>query len=120
MGETEKCEVAFARLKITVPDDYTIEKYQKLTEAVLLYPGHFIRRENDKTYTVEDEAGNKIPNVDIETVIKCGSEEHVLKIDYVRLEGLPKHIAIGEIVYFKPSTGEKKCITNRPQQQTQK
>jgi hypothetical protein len=119
MENAEKCEVAFARLKITVPDDYTIEKYQKQTISVLLYPGHVIRRETDKTYTVEDEAGNKIPNVDIETIVICGNEEHTLNIDYVRLEGMPKHIVIGEIVYIKPSTGEKKKITIRQEQQPQ-
>ncbi len=106
MDKNEKCEVSFCRLKITVPDDFSIEKYRKLTETVLLYPGHFIHKEADDTYTLEDEAGDRVPKVDIETIVKCGAKEASMNLGYLRLEGLPKKIAISEIAYHKPSTKE--------------
>lgn len=89
-----------------MPDNFSIEQYKKLTQSVLLYPRHFIYKDKDNTYTIEDEVGDKIPNVEVETVVKCGEKEANLNISYLRLEGLPKNLAISEIVYYKPSTKE--------------
>ncbi len=103
---SDKCEISHARLKIIVPESSTIEKYQRITQSVLLNPRHFIHKEKDNTYTLEDDMGEKIKNIDVETVVKCGEKETALKTDYLRLEGLPANLAISEIVYFKPSTNE--------------
>jgi hypothetical protein len=103
-----KCEVSLARLKIIVPDNKSVEEYRKLTASTLLYPNRTLCKEKDKTYSIVDEAGGKIPNIDVEIIVECDfkEEDTRMNIDYVRLEGLPKRIAIDEIVYYKPSTGE--------------
>ncbi len=109
MVETDrKCEVSRARLKIMVPNYMSIEKYKKLTQATLIYPQKTIYKEKDNTYTIVDEAGTKIPNVDVEIIVECSykEEETSMNINYIRLEGMPSRIAIDEIVYFKPSTKE--------------
>ena len=55
---------------MVVPDDVSIEAYRELTLETLLYPAHWISKEDD-TYCIEDEPGNKIKNVDIETIVDC-------------------------------------------------
>lgn len=109
--KNRKCEPALTRLKVTVPDNIPIDQYKKRTEAVLLYPRSTINKEKDNTYSLQDEAGNKIPNIDIETIIECKEEsgqtrKSTMSISYIRLEGLPENISIDEIVYYKPSTKE--------------
>lgn len=106
--ETLKCEAKSARLKITVPDDASIEQCKSLTLEILLYPGHWIAKEEDNTYSIEDESGNKIRNVDVETVVDCNfkPDQTHMSLEYIRLEGMPSKIAISEILLSKPSTGE--------------
>jgi len=103
----EYCEAKFARLRITVSDDVSIKQCRDLALEILLYPGHWIVKE-DSTYSIEDESGNKIRNVDVETIVGCNFKpsETCLALDYIRLEGLPSKITINEILLYKPSTNE--------------
>lgn len=112
MAADTKCEFSLARLKITVPEEYSIQEYKKLTETVLLYPGKIIKREKDNTYSIADETGNKISNVDIELIVKCSNkpQDTSISIDFYRLQGMPKRIQISEIVYCKPSTSETQSV----------
>ncbi len=106
--ETEKCEFSLARLKIIVPDNFSVEDYRKLTEATLLYPGKVIIKEKDNTYSIQDESGNKIPNVDIEIIVKCNhkKEETKMNLNFYRIQGMPSKVGINEVVYYKPLTKE--------------
>jgi hypothetical protein len=101
------------KLKIEVPQEYTIEAYKEMVLETLLYPGHWISKEKDNTYSIEDESGNKIKKVDVETVVDCGfkPEKTSMNIDYIRLEGMPDKIAFNEILLYKPSTKEASKIT---------
>ncbi len=110
--DIHKCEATFARLKIRVPENFSIEKYKELTLEILLYPGHWISKEDD-TYSIEDESGNKIDNVNVETVVDCNfkQKQTSMNLDYIRLEGMPDLIAINEILLYKPSTNETSKIT---------
>jgi len=110
--DSRYCEAKFARLRITVPDDVSIEQYRALTLEILLYPGHWISKEDADTYSIEDESGNKIKNVDVETIVDCNfkPDETCMNLDYIRLEGMPSKIAINEILLFKPSTKETSKI----------
>lgn len=95
-----------------MPDELSIKAYKERVLETLLYPGHWITKEKDDTYSIEDESGNKIQKVDIETVIECDfkPEQTSLNIDYIRLEGMPDKIAFNEIMLYKPSTKETATI----------
>lgn len=101
------------KLKIEVPEESSIEAWKEQVLEILLYPGHWITKEKDGTYSIEDESGNKIKKVNIETVIECTfkAEQTSLNIEYIRLEGLPDKIAFNEILLNKPSTKETSTIT---------
>lgn len=110
--DIHKCEATYARLKIMVPENFSIEQYKELTLEILLYPGHWISKEDD-TYSIEDESGNKIKNVDIETIVDCNfkPEKTSMNLDYIRLEGMPNKIAFNEVILYKPSTKQTSKIT---------
>ncbi len=101
------------KLKIEVPEETSIEAWKERVLEILLYPGHWITKENDGTYSIEDESGNKIRKVNIETIIDCAfkDEQTSLNIEYIRLEGMPDKIAFNEIMLFKASTKETSTIT---------
>ena len=109
--DIHKCEATFARLKIRVPKNFSIEKYKELTLEILLYPGHWISKEDE--LIIEDESGNKIENVNIETIVDCNfkPKKTSMNLDYIRLEGMPGKIAINEIILYKPSTKQTSKIT---------
>jgi hypothetical protein len=89
-----------------------MKAYRERVLETLLYPGHWISKENDNTYAIQDESGNKINKVDIETIIECDFKEEgtSLNIDYMRLQGMPEKIAFNEILLYKPSTKETSTI----------
>jgi hypothetical protein len=111
--ETRRCTASLVKLKIEVPEDSTIEACKEQVLEILLYPGHWVTKEKDDTYSIEDESGNKIRNINIETIIDCSfkAEQASLDIEYIRLEGMPDKIAFNEIELYKPSTKETATIT---------
>lgn len=110
--EDRKCATSLVKLRIEVPEQFTIEAFRERVLETLLYPGHWITKDKDDTYAIEDESGNRINNVDLETVIKCNfkAEDTSLNINYVRLEGFPEKIAFNQILLYKPSTREYSLI----------
>ncbi|MGD6932851.1 MAG: hypothetical protein ACQCN5_01435 [Candidatus Bathyarchaeia archaeon] len=107
-----KCVASLVKLRIEVPEQFSMEGFRERVLETLLYPGHWISKNKDNTYAIEDESGNKINKVDIETVIECSfkEEQTSLNIDYIRLEGMPERIAFNEILLYKPSTKETSII----------
>ncbi|XHH09814.1 MAG: hypothetical protein ACFCUE_04085 [Candidatus Bathyarchaeia archaeon] len=110
--EGRKCVASLVKLRIVVPEQFTVEAFRERVLETLLYPGHWITKTKDNTYCIEDESGNRINNVNIETIIKCNfkEDETSLNIDYIRLEGMPEKIAFNEIQLYKPSTKETSTI----------
>jgi hypothetical protein len=110
--EGRKCVSSLVKLRIEVPEQFTVEAFRERVLETLLYPGHWIIKNKDNTYAIEDESGNRINNIDVETVIKCNfkEEQTSLNIDYVRLEGFPEKIAFNQIILYKPSTNESALI----------
>ncbi len=110
--EGRKCVASLVKLRIEVPEQFSVEAYRERVLETLLYPGHWITKEKDNTYSIEDESGNKINKVDIETIIDCSykDEQTSMNIEYIRLEGLPEKIAFNEIMLYKPSTQEVTSI----------
>ncbi len=104
----EKCEVLYCKLKVIVPDKFSIKEYKRKTDYILLSPRKHISREKDKSYSITDESGEKIPNIELVLVTRCNfkTEEVNVSADYFSLKGLPKNIAIKNIIYYKPSTKE--------------
>jgi hypothetical protein len=111
--QNRKCTASLVKLKIEVPEETSIEACKELVLETLLYPGHWITKEKDGTYSIEDESGNKIRKINIETVIDCAfkAEQTSLNIEYIRLEGMPDKIAFNEVMLYKPSTRESSTIT---------
>ncbi len=111
--ENRKCTASLVKLKIQVPENCSVEACKEEVLEILLYPGHWITKEKDGTYSIEDESGNKIKNINIETIIDCTfkEEQTSLNIEYIRLEGMPDKIAFNEIMIYKPSTNESSIIT---------
>ncbi|MGD6808649.1 MAG: hypothetical protein ACQCN3_03025 [Candidatus Bathyarchaeia archaeon] len=107
-----KCVASLVKLRIEVPEQFSMKAYRERVLETLLYPGHWISKENDNTYAIQDESGNKINKVDIETIIECDFKEEgtSLNIDYMRLQGMPEKIAFNEILLYKPSTKETSTI----------
>lgn len=106
--EGRKCVASLVKLRIEVPEQFSIDAYKERVLETLLYPGHWISKEKDNTYSIEDESGNKITNIDIETIIDCSfkDEQTKMNLEYLRLEGFPEKIAFHEIMLYKSSTKE--------------
>ena len=44
LSENRKCTASLVKLKIDVPEEYSIEAFKELVLETLLYPGHWITK----------------------------------------------------------------------------